>query len=119
MDRYFEIIDSSQVRGAANLEIGGVNAGYDEWAKHNFLPKSGVVGHLLGEGRMFEGRIFILECAPNILVPILPNGVKEVSSRIFEANWHENLKKGQATQKEIEDAQTNEMVSSMMNSLGF
>ena len=118
MDRYFEIVDCDKVRGGSNLVIGDIAAGYDEWKKHGFLPKEGIVGHLLGEGRTFEGSIYILECAPGILVPILPNGVREVSSRFFDSKWQENMKKGCASQKEIEKAKSDEMVSSLMNSWG-
>ena len=119
MDKYFEIVDCDKVRGGSNLVVGGVTAGYDEWKKHNFLPKEGIVGHLLGEGRTFEGPIYILECAPEILVPILPDGVKEVPSRVFDSRWRENMDKGRASQKEIEKAKSDEIVSSMMNSWGF
>lgn len=119
MDRYFEIVDCDKVRGGSNLIIGGVAAGYDEWKKHNFLPRKGVVGHLLGEGCVYEGTIYILECAPEILVPILPDGVKEVSSWVFDSKWQENMDKGRSSQKEIEKAKSDEIVSSMMNSWGF
>lgn len=119
MDRYFEIVNCDKVRGGSDLVIAGVIAGYKEWINHNFLPRNGIVGHLVGEGSTAEGDIYILECAPNILVPILLDGVKEVPRRIFDTTWRENIKKGQATQKEIEEARTNEMISSIMNNLGF
>ena len=38
MDRYFRIVDPTKVKGGSNACLDGVNANYDKWAKHNFLP---------------------------------------------------------------------------------
>lgn len=85
MKRYYKIINASKVRGGSNISICGVRANYDEWSKHCFLPKEGVVGVLVGEGESFEGDLFFLECATNIYVPILPSGVKPISE--YEYNY--------------------------------
>lgn len=115
MDRYFKIIDSSKVRGASNASIGGINANYDEWAKHGFLPKEGVIGFLMGEGYAREGTLYILECAPGIIVPILPSGVTETTAQEFNSKWRNNLIIGRATQAEIQQAKSDDLINSMMS----
>lgn len=119
MDRYFIITDSTKVKGGSNASLGGVMANYDEWAKHNFLPKEGVIGFLMGEGYVREGTVYFLECAPNIIVPILPSGVKETTSIEFNNKWRQNLIIGHATQDEILQAKSDEMINSMMSQFGF
>lgn len=115
MDRYFKIIDTSKVKGVTNACINGVNANYEEWAKHNFLPQKGIVGFLMGEGYVREGTIYILECAPGIIVPVLPSGVVETTAQDFNSNWYQNLIKGHATKEDIENAKLDEMTNSLMS----
>ncbi len=119
MDRYFKITDSSKVKGGSNASFGGVGANYDEWAKHNFLPKEGVIGFLMGEGYVREGPVYFLECAPGIIVPILPSGVTETTEYEFNTKWPQNLIIGRATPEEIQQAKSNEFTNSIMSQFGF
>ena len=119
MKRYYKIINTSKVRGGTNVSICGVRANYDEWAKHCFLPKEGVVGILVGEGESCEGDLFFLECATNIYVPILPSGVKPISEYEYYANSPLNLMVGKATHSEIEQVKGNDFVNSFMSQFGF
>lgn len=119
MDRYFKITDPSKVKGGSNACLGGVNANYDEWAKHNFLPKKGVIGFLMGEGYVREGTVYFLECAPRIIVPILPSGVVETTEYEFNSKWRQNLVIGHATPEEIQRAKSDEFTNSIMSQFGF
>lgn len=115
MDRYFKIIDSTKVKGGSNVCLGGVKANYDEWAKHNFLPKEGVIGFLMGEGYVREGAIYFLECAPQIIVSILPSGVVKTIEQEFNSKWRQNLIIGHASQEEIQQAKSDEFTNSFMS----
>lgn len=119
MDRYFRILDPTKVKGGSNACLGGVNANYDEWAKHNFLPKKGVIGFLMGEGYVREGTVYFLECAPRIIVPILPSGVIETTKQEFNTKWRQNLIIGHASQKEIQQAKSEEFINSLMSPFDF
>ena len=119
MDKYFKIIDPSKVKGGSNATLGGVKANYDEWEKYNFLPKEGVVGFLMGEGYVREGAVYFLECAPHIIVPILPSGVIETTAHEFNSKWRQNLVIGHASAEEIQRAKSDEFTNSFMSQFGF
>lgn len=55
-----------------------------------YPPQKGVIGFLMGEGYVREGAVYFLECAPRIIVPILPSGVIETTEQEYNTKWRQN-----------------------------
>lgn len=117
MARYFRITDTSAIRGNTSAEIWGVKANYDEWKKHQFCPCEGVIGMLLCDAQIREGKVYLLECMYNCVVPVLATSVEEISESYFKNNFRDiNSRLAyDPTGSRCDEARRNEMMQSLFN----
>lgn len=59
----------------------------NEWDKHNFYPKNGMVGELVKR----TPSAYIVKIMDGIYVPMTRNGIEEISSKDYEAGVKNNL----------------------------
>lgn len=119
MDRFFEITNVDSVRGNSNLNVEGIPANVEEWKKHSFYPKRGVVGVLIGEGYIREGSIYVLNCGGGNVVPVLPSGVREITRTSFMSKYSNNSSIGYATETEINEYKNKDIMNSLMSQFGL
>jgi hypothetical protein len=100
MDRFVEIVNPAKVRSHTNAVVSGIVASKSEWDKHDFYPNKGVVGIVLGEGYISDGPILIIQCDNEIIVPILPDGVRDISLYEFRSRIGDNMRVGKATEEQ-------------------
>ena len=115
MEHFYKIIDTSMIRGHLGLVIDGIPANWEEWKKHSFLPRAGIVGSLVAEGYVREGLIYILDCAPGIVVPVLFVGLQEISQLEFSKSYQYNKNFSCASNAEIDKAKMSEFSTSLFS----
>lgn len=117
MARYFRITDTSAIRGNTEAEVFGVKANYDEWKKHQFCPCKGVIGMLICDAYIREGRLLLLECMYHCVVPVLDTCVEEISEDYFKNNFRQvnSALAYDPTGSRCDDARINEMTNSILN----
>lgn len=91
METFVEITNSAKVRSNTNLVISGIQANKNFWNQYSFYPNKGVVGVIIGEAQCSEGTILIVQCADEIVVPVLPDGVREITSSEFSSRYPQNM----------------------------
>lgn len=87
---FVKIIDKGECFSSTMEYINGVYANKDEWAKHNFYPKNGMVGELVKR----TPSAFIVKIAEGIYVPMTRNGIKEISESEYRAGLKNNVCSG-------------------------
>ena len=78
---YVRIIDQGECLSTTREYVDGVYANKNEWAKHNFYPKNGMVGELVKR----TPSAYIVKIMDGIYVPMTRNGIEEISSKDYEA----------------------------------
>lgn len=98
MYRFYQIISPEKIKPNIHTIIDGIPCFEEEWEKRQFEPRAGVVGMKIGESASAQGSIFYLRCGPEIYVPVITSGVKEISysqfSRLYWDNFGGRIKKG-------------------------
>ena len=84
---YVRIIDQGECLSTTREYVDGVYANKNEWAKHNFYPKNGMVGELVKR----TPSAYIVKIMDGIYVPMTRNGIEEISSKDYEAGIKNNL----------------------------
>lgn len=84
---YVRIIDQGECLSTTREYVDGVYANKNEWAKHNFYPKNGMVGELVKR----TPSAYIVKIMDGIYVPMTRNGIEEISSKDYEAGVKNNL----------------------------
>lgn len=84
---YVRIIDQGECLSTTREYVDGVYANKNEWAKHNFYPKNGMVGELVKR----TPSAYIVKVMDGIYVPMTRNGIEEISSKDYEAGIKNNL----------------------------
>lgn len=84
---YVRIIDQGECLSTTRECVDGVYANKNEWAKHNFYPKNGMVGELVKR----TPSAYIVKIMDGIYVPMTRNGIEEISSKDYEAGLKNNL----------------------------
>lgn len=84
---YVRIIDQGECLSTTREYVDGVYANKNEWAKHNFYPKNGMVGELVKRTPM----AYIVKIMDGIYVPMTRKGIEEISSKDYEAGVKNNL----------------------------
>ena len=85
-----------------------------------FYPNKGVVGVIIGEAQSFEGTIFLVQCGDKIIVPILPDGVREITYSEFSSRYPQNMQVGKTSSQQMNSAfDVDEMMDSFGKMLGF
>lgn len=115
MEKYIEITNSAKVRGKLNF-IGANNVEMSKtaWLKHSFYPNNGVVGVVIAETLCFEGPIYIVQCGQNLFVPILPDGVREISRAEYLNKYQNNMQIGKPNNEHIgAESDMDELLSSI------
>ena len=115
METFVEITNSAKVRSNSNLVVSGIHANKNAWNEYTFYPDKGVVGVIIGEAQSREGTIFLVQCGNNIIVPILPDGVREITYSEFSSRYPQNMQVGRASSQQMNSSFD---VDEMMDSLG-
>lgn len=97
MSQFVEIVNLAKVRSNSNLVVSGLEANQNGWKKYSFYPNKGVVGQIMGEAQCAEGIIYLVQCHEHILVPVLPQGLSEISYEEFKRRLPNNLVVGKAS----------------------
>lgn len=84
---YVRIIDQGECLSTTREYVDGVYANKNEWAKHNFYPKNGMVGELVKRTPM----AYIVKIMDGIYVPMTRKGIEEISSKDYETGVKNNL----------------------------
>ena len=71
---YVRIIDQGECLSTTREYVDGVYANKNEWAKHNFYPKNGMVGELVKR----TPSAYIVKIMDGIYVPMTKNGIEEI-----------------------------------------
>lgn len=101
METFVEITNSAKVRSNTNLVISGIQANKSAWDQYSFYPNKGIVGVIIGEALCCEGNILIVHCGDNIIVPVLPEGVREITYSEYSSRYPQNMQVGKATSQQI------------------
>lgn len=97
---YVRIIDQGECLSTTREYIDGVYANKNEWAKHNFYPKNGMVGELVKKTPL----AYIVKIMDGIYVPMTKKGIEEISLKDYEAGVNNNRCNGMnERQKRIND----------------
>lgn len=91
MEKYVEVINSAKVRRNFKCINSTIDCSKSAWERNSFYPNEGVVGVVVSEAYCYEGLIYIIQCADNIFVPILPNGIREITYAEFANRFPQNM----------------------------
>lgn len=120
METFVEITNSAKVRSNTNLVISGIQANKNFWNQYSFYPNKGVVGIIIGEAQCSEGTILIVQCADDIVVPVLPDGVSEITYSEFSSRYPLNMQVGKTNSQQMNSAfDVDEMMDSIEKMFGF
>lgn len=120
METFVEITNSAKVRSNTNLVISGIQANKNAWNQCSFYPNKGVVGVIIGEAQCFEGTILIVQCGDKILVPVLPDGVREITYQEYASRYPKNMQVGKASDTQMNSTfDVDEMMDSFEKMFGF
>lgn len=119
MTRFVEIINPAKVRSNTNLVVAGIKANQAEWSKFSFYPNKGVVGQVMGEAQGYEGLIYIVQCDENIIVPVLPAGISDISYDEFRRRLPQNKTVGKASQNQGSGLNADEFMDSLGKMFGW
>ena len=120
METFVEITNSTKVRSNTNLVISGIPANKNAWKQYSFYPNKGVVGVIIGEAQCFEGNILIVQCGDKIIVPVLPEGVREITYSEYSSRYPQNMQVGKATSQQMSSAfDADEFMDSFGKMFGF
>ena len=120
MDRFAEIVNSGAVRSNTTLSIPGFYVNQSGWNRFSFYPNNGVVRVIIGEAQCCEGVIYLLQCDNEILVPVLPRGIREISSAEFRRRLPNNKTVGRASSNQMNSKfNVDEMMDEINRMLGF
>ena len=120
MEKFVEITNSAKVRSNTNLVISGIQANKNAWSQYYFYPNKGVVGVIIGEAQCFEGDILIVQCGDKIIVPILPDGVREITYSEFSSRYPKNMQVGKTSSQQKNSAfDVDEIMDSFEKMFGF
>ena len=97
---YVEIIDKGECFSTTMEFIDGVYANKEEWEKHNFYPKNGMVGEVVKR----TPSSYIIKIAEGIYVPMTRRGIREITFQQYQARLDANVCNGMdEDQKRIND----------------
>lgn len=120
METFVEITNSAKVRSNTNLVCSGIQANKNAWNQHSFYPNKGVVGVIIGKAQSFEGTILIVQCGDEIVVPVLPDGVREITYSEYSSRYPQNMQVGKANKQQMNSAfDIDEMMDSFEKMFGF
>lgn len=86
---YAKIIDKGECYSSLNLNVNGIPANCNEWAKYNFYPKNDMVGIVMN----VNGYI-ILKISETIYVPMSPRGIQYISEIEYKSGISNNICNG-------------------------
>lgn len=120
METFVEITNSAKVRSNTNLVISGIQANMNTWKQYSFYPNKGVVGVIIGEAQCCEGSILIVHCGDKIIVPVLPEGVREITYSEYASRYPQNMQVGKASSQQMNSVfDVDEMMDSFGKMFGF
>ena len=120
METFVEITNSAKVRSNTNLVISGIQANMNTWKQYSFYPNKGVVGVIIGEAQCCEGSILIVRCGDKIIVPVLPEGVHEITYSEYTSRYPQNMQVNKASSQQMNSVfDVDEMMDSFGKMFGF
>lgn len=93
---YVEIINEGECFSTTKEFIEGVYANREEWTKHNFYPKNGMVGEVIKR----TPSAYIVKIKDGIFVPMTRNGIAEISYEEFISKQSNNICSGMNKKQE-------------------
>lgn len=119
MIKYVEIINENACQPFTSAVINGIPACSDEWKKHNFYPRKGIVGAVIADGQMHCGAVLVIEVLKNVFIPILPNGVKSITETEFLNKVNNNSILGKDTENKNRSAFVDQAMKDIDKMFGF
>jgi hypothetical protein len=119
MIKYVEIVNEDACQPVTSATINGIPACSDEWKKHNFYPRNGIVGAVITEGQIHMGKVLVIEVLKNVFIPILPNGVKSITETEFFNKVNNNSTLGRNTENKNISAFVDQAMKDIDRMLGF
>lgn len=119
MIKYVEIINENACQPFTSAVINGIPACSDEWKKHNFYPRNGIVGVVIADGKMHCGEVLVIEVLKNVFIPILPNGVKSITETEFLNKKNNNSILGKDTENKNRSAFVDQAMKDIDKMFGF
>lgn len=75
---------------------------------------------VIGEAQSYDGVIYLVQCSEQIVVPILPAGIRYILQTEFNQRYPENTKIGRASEAQMSsNFDVDEMMDSMNKMFGF
>ena len=119
MIKFVEIINENACQPFTSAVINRIPACSNEWKKHNFYPRKGIVGAVIAEGHMHCGEVLVIEVLKNVFIPILPNGVKSITETEFLNKVNNNSILGKDTENKNRSAFVDQAMKDIDKMLGF
>ncbi|MGM9746583.1 MAG: hypothetical protein ACI30H_06470 [Paludibacteraceae bacterium] len=106
MAKFVEISNEQAIRNV-NLvgcpEYRGYATTTQDWVKHGFYPKAGVVGQVVGEAQSREGLLYLIQVSDSIIVAVLPYGLRNISYIEANKRYPSNMAVGHIVSDEAEE----------------
>lgn len=112
MAKFVEISNEQAVRninlvGCAEYE--GYAMTTQDWARHGFYPKVGVVGQVVGEVQSREGLLYLVQVSDSIIVAVLPYGLRNISYIEAHRRYSANMSVGHTSPAEAKEREVQAM----------
>ena len=91
MNRFYQITNPEAVFANVHIVIDNVPCIDSEWRKRGILWYDNVVGMKIGESESDGKKVFFLRCGPELFLPVIESGLKEISYSQFSRLYHQNI----------------------------
>lgn len=90
MNRFYQITNPKAVVANIHIVIDNVPCIESEWRKRGIIRYDNIVGLKIGECESDEKKIFFLRCGPELFIPVVESGLKEISYSQFVRHYKKN-----------------------------
>ena len=91
MNRFYQITNPEAVVSNIHFVIDNIPCVESEWRRRGVLFYDNVVGMKIGESESDGKKLFFLRCGPELFIPVVDSGLKEISYSQFSRLYHKNI----------------------------